>query len=100
MIPIREIRDKNLILKLDWPIVVEVEERDSWFLASCDDFNVHGAGETRDEALEDFHSTFLHFWRYYNEIDAERVTGLAKKLKVLFSHVVKEIVHADPETDN
>jgi|GEM_PF-5486489 len=45
MLPIREIRDKNLALRLDWPIVVEVLEQDSWFLASCDELNVHGAGE-------------------------------------------------------
>ena len=78
----------NLLLKLNWPVTIILEQDDEYFIASNEDLNIHGIGSSRQEALTDFKRSFIHFWKYYNDIKEDDVIGYAKRLKVLFNEIV------------
>jgi len=89
-LPINEIRNDNTILILNWPITLKMENNEEVFIVSNDDLNLHGIGFSKEDALSDFNSSFIHFWNYYMEIDENKIIGYAKRLKALFTNIVKE----------
>ena len=78
----------DLLLKLNWPVTIILEQDDEYFIASNEDLNIHGIGSSRQEALTDFKRSFIHFWKYYKDIKEDDVIGYAKRLKVLFNEIV------------
>ena len=79
----------DLLLKLNWPVTIILEQDDEYFIASNEDLNIHGIGSSRQEALTDFELSFIHFWKYYKDIKEDDVIGYAKRLKVLFNEIVR-----------
>lgn len=91
----------DLLLKLNWPITIILEQDDEYFIASNEDLNIHGMGSSEQEALTDFNRSFIHFWKYYEDIKEDDVIGYAKRLKVLFNEIVREIHrHANSKKEN
>ena len=84
-----EIKDGPKLV-LNWPIIVDIIFENDSVIVSNKDLNIHGHGGNKDEALEDFKESFLHFWRYYSKIGDDKILGYAKRLKSLFSALVKQ----------
>jgi len=89
-IQLDSISDGVIELKLNWPLTVRVEKQGDIYLASNIDFNVHEIGDSKMDVIHKFQSTFIHFWNYYKDIDDNQLIGFAKRLKALFSSIVKE----------
>jgi hypothetical protein len=89
-ITIHEIIDNDKILKLSWPIFIILERDRKIFIASNEDLNIHGVGLNKEEALQDFNRSFIHFWKYYRDIHEDKTIGYAKRLKALFKEIVRD----------
>ena len=77
-------------LELNWPLTVSVEREGNIYIASNIDFNIHEIGESKEEVIKEFQTTFIHFWNYYKGMDNNQLTGFAKRLKALFNGIVRE----------
>lgn len=89
-IQLDSISDGVIELKLNWPLIVRVEKEGDIYIASNIDFNVHEISDSKMDVIHKFQSTFIHFWNYYKDIDDDQLIGFAKRLKALFSSIVKE----------
>lgn len=83
------ITNGTIELELNWPLTVNIEREGNIYLASNIDFNIHEIGESKDEVIQEFQASFIHFWDYYKDIDDNQLIGFAKRLKALFSGIVK-----------
>jgi len=72
------------------PIALKIYQDDGLFFAENKNLNVCGIGETPQEALADLHLHILHFYKYYREIDKERLIGDAVRLKKLYRNLLIE----------
>lgn len=72
------------------PIAVKMYQDEGLFFAENENLNVCGTGETSQEALVDLYLHILHFYKYYREIDEERLIGDAIRLKKLYHDLLIE----------
>ena len=72
------------------PIAVKIYQDEALFFAENENLNVCGTGETSQEALADLYLHILHFYNYYREINEERLTENAIKLKKLYHDLLIE----------
>lgn len=72
------------------PIAVKIYQDEGLFFAENENLNVCGTGETSQEALVDLYLHILHFYKYYREIDEERLIGDAIRLKKLYHDLLIE----------
>lgn len=76
--------------KLFKPIKVRIYSEDELFLAENETLVVFGAGETIDEAINDFCKHVIHFYHYYKHLSWEKVTGDAVRLKKIYETLFAE----------
>ena len=72
------------------PIAVKIYQDEGLFFTENENLNVCGTGETSQEALADLYLHILHFYNYYREINEERLTENAIKLKKLYHDLLIE----------
>lgn len=72
------------------PIAVKIYQDEGLFFTENENLNVCGTGETSQEALADLYLHILHFYNYYREINEERLTENAIKLKKLYHNLLIE----------
>jgi hypothetical protein len=67
------------------PVEVTLVRDEDCYLAQSERFNVFAAGETREEAIQDFTQQVVYFYLHYRERPAESLIGLALRLKPLYA---------------
>jgi hypothetical protein len=72
------------------PIAVKIYQDEGLFFTENENLNVCGTGETSQEALADLYLHILHFYNYYREINEERLTENAIKLKKIYHDLLIE----------
>lgn len=76
------------------PIRVKVYRDDDIFFAENETISVWGAGETQQEAIEDFCEQVLYFFEHYKKIEKSKLSELALKLKEIYKDLLFEEEHA------
>lgn len=72
------------------PISVRIYREEDIFFAENDALVVCGTGATPQEAVQDLNLHVIHFFEYYRNIDNNRLTGDALRLKQLYSKLLIE----------
>ena len=72
------------------PIAVKVYREEDLFFAENENLAVCGTGTTPQGALYDLALHIIHFYEYYRNIDASKLTGEALKLKNLYQNLLIE----------
>jgi hypothetical protein len=89
-ITINYIRKDDNFLELNWPLSITLDREDDLVFAINEELSIYGIGFNNTDAMDDFNRSFLHFWKYYNEISDDKVIGYARRLKVLFREIVRQ----------
>lgn len=85
--PIWSLSIDNQTRRLLKPVTFYVSETQEGFLAENDTFDVFGEGENRQQAIEIAKERLEHHYKHYIEIDDDKLTESAKKIKKLFSNL-------------
>jgi hypothetical protein len=63
---------------------------ESWF-ADNEHLNIFAVGSDSVEAMKDFETHLVYFYRYYRELNPDRATSRAKNLKKIFEENFIEV---------
>lgn len=77
------------------PILVRVYRDGDLFFAENETLDVYGTGDTPQNAIHDLVVHIVHFFKYYKDIDENKLMGNALKLKALYQNLLAERQYAD-----
>ena len=89
-VPVWSISADGCSLTARRPVGVRIRSEGEFCFAENDRLIISGFGKTAAEALKDFSSHVVHFYRYYQNLRDDQVMGEAARLKQLFSDVFTE----------
>ncbi|PXF56403.1 MAG: hypothetical protein C4B58_13535 [Deltaproteobacteria bacterium] len=72
------------------PVSVKISRGETLFLAENENLGLYATGESRDEAIRAFCEQLIHFYEHYKELNWNRVTGEARRLKEIYENFFKE----------
>lgn len=64
---------------------LSIEKRDGYYLVADDHLQVYGAECTIEKAVNDFFNNFWHLKTYYKNINDNKLTAVALRLKRRFA---------------
>ena len=74
--------------KLNWPMKIEIERGEEFFHAVHRDLDLSSYGSTQEECLKNFYAIFEDMYQHYTQAQEDNLSGLAIRLKALFSRIV------------
>ena len=83
---IAEIYPNSLFVE---PVRVKISKGETLFFAENEDFGIFTTGESRDEAINNFSEQIIHFYNHYKQLNWNRATGEALRIKRLFENLVR-----------
>jgi hypothetical protein len=82
---------ENLRLRAVKPVTIRLSQgEESWF-AENEHLNIYAVGSDTVAAINDFTSHVIHFYQYYKDLQPDRATKRARKLKQLFEKGFVEV---------
>ncbi len=72
------------------PITVKFRREDNMVFAENENLAVCGIGESPGEALDDFRSHIIYFFKYYKRLKTDQLIGDALRLKALYENLFCE----------
>lgn len=88
--PLWTIPSKTKIYKVSKAIKVRIYQEENFWFVENETLVIAGAGNSREEAIDDFCRHIIHFHKYYKKLAANKVTGDAVRLKELFETLFSE----------
>ena len=75
------------------PVLVKVSKGESLFFAENENLGIFATGESRNEAIRAFNEHLIHFHKHYKQLDWNKATGEAQRLKKIYEDLFKEVSH-------
>ena len=75
------------------PVLVKVSKGESLFFAENENLGIFATGESRNEAIRAFNEHLIHFHKHYKQLDWNKATGEAQRLKKIYEDLFKEVRH-------
>ena len=73
--------------------LVKVSKGESFFFAENENLGIFATGESRNEAIRAFNEHLIHFHKHYKQLDWNKATGEAQRLKKIYEDLFKEVRH-------
>lgn len=89
--PLWSFRSRKGHLKALRPVVVRVRKEDGTFWIENENLGIYEIGETREEAMEEFSETLVHFYFHYARKKWSEVVGQARKRKKFYEELFLEV---------
>jgi hypothetical protein len=70
------------------PVRVKISKGETLFFAENEDFGIFTTGKSREEAISNFSEQIIHFYNHYKQLNWNRATGEALRIKKLFKNLV------------
>ena len=67
---------------------VKISKGETLFFAENEYFGIFTTGKSREEAINNFSEQIIHFYNHYKQLNWDRVTGEALRIKKLFKNLV------------
>jgi antitoxin (DNA-binding transcriptional repressor) of toxin-antitoxin stability system len=71
----------GIVYRLKRPLFIEVQYQDALWSYRCEEINLWGSGESREDALHDLHENFAYLWREFAEEEDSRLDGKSLQIK-------------------
>jgi len=72
------------------PVEVTVDRDEGFFIAYNETLQIWAADESAEGAIQDFTEQVIHFYFHYRKKSADTVTGIAAKLRTIYSDNFRE----------
>lgn len=82
--PLWSIPDKQKQYKVSKPIKLKIYIEDDHFFVENETLVIIGIGKSVTDAIDDFGRQVIHFYKYYNKLSWDKVTGDAERLKGIY----------------
>ncbi len=82
--PLWAIPSKQKRYKVSKPIKLKIYIEDDHCFVENESLVVIGIGKSVTDAIDDFGKQVIHFYKYYNKLSWDRVTGDAERLKRIY----------------
>lgn len=89
-VPLWTISSEGKKLKPKKPIKVHVYKDGEFYFAENETLDVYSVGTSVRETIENLEAHIIYFWEHYNNLSREQATGLAVKLKDIYSNLFVE----------
>ena len=66
------------------PISITLSRGEELWFAENEHLDIFATGESRDDAIREFHVLLVHFYQHYSTLDEEKALKRARRLKRLF----------------
>jgi hypothetical protein len=88
--PIFRIYSGRKKFKLTKTILVKIYRDEDIFFVESEKLLLYGTGDNTEEAIQDFNLHIIHFYEYYKNIDPNKLTKKALKLKKFYTNLLIE----------
>ncbi len=75
------------------PVLVKVSKGETLFFAENENLGIFATGESRNEAISAFNEHLIHFQKHYKQLDWNKATGEAQRLKKIYEDLFREVRH-------
>jgi len=83
-VPESNFAGKGLRLRAKRPVAIRMSQGDEMWFAENDRLNIHAVGQEPIEAMREFETLVIHFYRYYKSLNENRALKGARELKARF----------------
>lgn len=90
-VPGSQFSSQGLRLRAKPPVTIRISQGEEMWFAENDRLNIHAAGQDQEQALQEFETLIIHFYKYYRALEDEKALRGARELKRNFLTTFVEV---------